>query len=425
MVHALAAQEGVSPIALNDDRPERKRVDAERPTAEQMLERVRRAEPRRERGRLRVFLGAAPGVGKTYAMLEEGRRLRDQEGRDAVIGFVETYGRAETDAQVADLEVVPRREIPYRGVLLEELDTDAVLARHPQVVLVDELAHSNAPGSARAKRYEDVEALREAGIDVLSTINVQHLEGLNDLVEGVTGVKVRETVPDRVLDDAEVELVDLPPALLRERLAAGKIYPSAQAVRALENFFRESNLTALRELALRRTAEGVEAALEGYMVGDQVPGPWPTLERVMACFDHRTDAEVVVRHAWRIARGLHAGLIGVSVIDRPLDELPESRRLALLRNIRLAEDLGATVLTVVEADPVAGLIRIARSRNVTDVVIGRPTSSWLERLRGRSFLDRLLPYLEAVDVHIVSPARIACALPLPGTGGDDSTGGSR
>ncbi|HET9017404.1 MAG TPA: sensor histidine kinase KdpD [Thermomicrobiaceae bacterium] len=409
-----------------DEPPGRSRIDAERPTAEQMLERVRREvhqghQVSAGRGRLRIFLGAAPGVGKTYAMLEEARRLRDEEGCDVVIGFVETYGRAETAAQIGDLEVIPRRQIPYHGVLLEELDTDAVLARHPQVVLVDELAHSNAPGSACAKRYQDVEVVRDAGIEVLSTMNVQHLEGLNDLVAGVTGVKVRETVPDGVLDDAEVVLVDLPPALLRERLAAGKIYPKAQAVQALENFFRESNLTALRELALRRTAEGVEAALEGFMVGQQVPGPWPTVERVMACFDHRTDAEVVVRHAWRIARGLHADLVGVSIIDRPLSDMPERQRDALMRNIRLAEDLGADVLTVIDPDPVEGLIRVARTRNVTDVVIGRPTSSWVERLRGRSFLDRLLPELDAVDVHIVTPTRIACALPLPGSGADVAT----
>jgi two-component system sensor histidine kinase KdpD len=403
---------------MNTDQPLR-RVDDNRPTAEQMLERVRREQPPtgERRGRLRVFLGAAPGVGKTYAMLEEGHRLRES-GHDVVIGFVETYGRTETEEQIGDLEVISRRRIPYRGVLLEELDTESVLARRPEMALVDELAHTNAPGSAHEKRYQDVQVLLDHGIDVLSTMNIQHLEGLNDLVEGVTGVKVRETVPDRILDDAQVELVDLPPALLRERLEAGKIYPGPQAVRALDNFFRESNLTALRELALRRTAEGVEAALEGYMVQENVPGPWPTIERVMACFDHRTDAEIVVRHAWRLARGMHADLLAVSVIDRPLEEIPEARRNALLHNIRLAEDLGARVLTIVDQDPVAGLIRLARSNNTTDVVIGRPTSSRIERLLGRSFLDRLLPRLESVDVHIVSPDRQACPLPGAGAGAD-------
>ena len=394
------------------DEPDRERIDADRPTPEQMLERVRREEKQKaHRGRLRVFLGAAPGVGKTYAMLEEGHRLRD-EGQDVVIGFVETYRRAETESQIKDLPNIPRRQIPYRGVILEELDTDAILARKPMVALVDELAHTNAPGSEREKRYQDVEVLLDAGIDVLSTMNIQHLQGLNDLIEGVTGVKVRETVPDRVLDHAEVELVDLSPTLLRERLAAGKIYPQQQAVRALQNFFRESNLTALRELALQRTAEGVEAALEEYMRGEQVPGPWPTIERVMACFTAHTDAETVVRHAWRLARGLHADLMAVSVIKRPLEELPESEQDALRRNIQLAEDLGAQVVTVVDADVVNGLVRIAEGNNVTDVVVGRPDLGPIHRRLTRSMLDRLLERLDCVDVHLVTPYRVTC--PLPG-----------
>ena len=218
-------------------------------------------------------------------------------------------------------------------------------------------------------------------------------------------------MPDRVLDDGEVILVDLPPALLRERLAAGKVYPKTQAAQAMENFFRESNLTALRELALRRTAEGVEAALENYMVGDRVAGPWPTIERVLACFDHRTDAEIVVRHAWRLARGIHADLLGATVIARKLDELPEHEQGALRHNIRLAEDLGAKVLLVVDPDPIAGIIRIAQEENVTDVVIGRPNPSWLERVTGRSFGDRLISRLDYVDVHVVSSKRKTCEIP--------------
>jgi two-component system sensor histidine kinase KdpD len=386
---------------------ERERIDDNRPTPEQMMERVRRAAGH-QRGRLRVFLGAAPGVGKTYAMLEEGHRLK-LEGNDVVIGLVETYRRPETEAQIGDLEVIPRRHIAYRGVLLEELDTDAVLARRPKIVLVDELAHTNAPGSPNEKRYQDVEILLDAGIAILSTMNIQHLEGLNDLIEGVTGIKVRETVPDRVLDEAEVELVDLAPSLLRERLAAGKIYPQPQAVRALENFFRESNLTALRELALQRTAEGVEAALEGYMRGEQVPGPWPTIERVLACLDAQTDAEMVVRHAWRLARGLHADLLAVSVIKHPLDELPAVERDRLTRNFCLAEDLGARVVSVVDSDVIDGLARVAEGHNITDIVIGRPDPRRLG-IR-RSILDRLFDRLDCVDVHVVSPYRETCAVP--------------
>ena len=386
---------------------ERGRIDDQRPTPEQMLARVRRDE--RRRGRFRVFLGAAPGVGKTYAMLEEGHRLRD-EGSDVVIGFVETYRRHETEEQIGDLEVLPRRRVVYRGVPLEELDTDAVLSRRPDTVLVDELAHTNAPGSPREKRYQDVEILLDAGITVLSTMNIQHLEGLNDLIEGVTGIKVRETVPDRVLDEAEVELIDLSPSLLRERLIAGKIYPEPQAIRALENFFRESNLTALRELALQRTAEGVEAALEGYMRDEQVPGPWPSIERVLACLDEHIDAEIVVRRAWRLARGLRADLLAVCVIKQPLDELPTNQRERLLRNIHLAEDLSADVLTVVDSNVIRGLLRVSEQRNITDIVLGRP-----ERARhwfGRTLPEKLLDRLDGVDIHIVSPYREICAAPV-------------
>ena len=227
-------------------------TETKRPTPEQLLERygyaIRSGEKRR--GRLRVYLGAAPGVGKTYAMLLEGRRLRS-EGRDVVVGFVETHGRDETEAQIDGLEVIPRRTIEYRGVAVEEMDTDATIRRKPEIALVDELAHTNVPGSRHAKRYEDIEAIRDAGIDVISTVNIQHLESLNDVVESITGVEVRETIPDKILDGAtEVQLIDLPVTGLIERLEQGKIYPRARAQQALENFFREGNLAALRELAL-------------------------------------------------------------------------------------------------------------------------------------------------------------------------------
>jgi two-component system sensor histidine kinase KdpD len=385
---------------------ERERIDNHRPTPDQMLARVRREELRR-RGGFRVFLGAAPGVGKTYAMLEEGHRLRD-EGHDVVIGFVETYRRGETEAQIGDLEVLPRRTVVYRGVPLEELDTDSVLNRRPEIVLIDELAHTNAPGSPHEKRYQDVEIVLAAGITVLSTMNIQHLEGLNDLIEGVTGIKVRETVPDRVLDDAEVELIDLSPSLLRERLAAGKIYPESQAMHALENFFRESNLTALRELALQRTAEGVEADLESYMRDEQVPGPWPTIERVLACLDTQIDAETVMRRAWRLARGQRADLLAACVIKQPLDQLPDTQRDRLLRNIRLAEDLGATVLTVVDASMIRGLVRLIEQHNVTDIVLSRPERG--RRWFGRTLPDQLVDRLDGVDIHLVAPYRETCAV---------------
>lgn len=367
-----------------------------------MLERAQReAEQTAGRGHLRVFIGAAPGVGKTYLMLEEGYRLRAAKN-DVVIGFVETYGRAETEALIRDLEVIPRHRILYHGVTLEEMDTDAILRRRPEIVLVDELAHTNAPGSLHRRRFEDVEVLLAAGIDVLSTVNIQHLESVNDLVESFSGIKVRETIPDKVFDKAEIELVDLPPSLLRERLAAGKIYPHQQAQRALENFFRESNLTALRELALRRTAEEVEATLEGYMRGEHSTQPWSTIERVMVSIDHRADAEALLRRGLRLARGIHADFLAVAVIDRPVDQLPEERRKALLHHLELAEDLGATAITVVDQDVVNGLTHVAQSRNVTDVVIGKlPGSRWGSFL-GSSAFDRLMQRLPGVDIHVVS-----------------------
>lgn len=353
------------------------------------------------RGQLRVFLGAAPGVGKTYAMLEEGHRLR-HAGHDVVIGLVETYGRAETEEQIGDFEIMLLRRVTYRGIILRELDVDAILIRRPDVVLVDELAHTNAPGSVRAKRYEDVMVLLDAGIDVISTLNVQHLASLNDVVQQVTGVRVRETVPDWVLDQASVELVDLPAELLRERLVAGKIYSQPQARRALENYFRESNLTALRELALRRTAEGVEAVLETYLRGDAVYGPWPAIERVLVGIAHPANADTLVRHGWRIARGLRAGLLVATVIDRPLEEISEARRQAVQRPLDLARELGADTFIAIGANPGATLARIANERHLTNVVVGRARSSLWQRLRGTSVIDQLLRDVQGANVHIVT-----------------------
>ena len=244
-------------------------------------------------------------MGKTYAMLNEGRRLK-ADGYDVVAGFVESHGRAETEAQIGDLEVVPRLRIPYRGVIVEEMDTEAILARKPQIVLVDELAHTNAPGSPRAKRFEDVEVLRDAGIDVITTVNIQHLEGLQDVVAGITGVEVRETLPDRVLEDADVQLVDLPTEALIERLRQGKVYPPQRAQQALQHFFRPGNLTALREMALRRTAEGVEDALTDYMHEHRIDDIWPA---VRACAGgRRRRGGCRGRAAQRLAAGGRAAL---------------------------------------------------------------------------------------------------------------------
>jgi two-component system sensor histidine kinase KdpD len=395
---------------VQSDRPR----DDERPNPEELLDRYRLRDAAAAgdvssdsarisgSGRLRIYVGMAAGVGKTYAMLNEGRR-RKARGTDVVVGYVEAHGRALTEAQIGDLEVVPRKKIEYRGVTLEEMDVDAILARHPQVALVDELAHTNVPGSRNEKRYQDVEELLDAGISVISTLNIQHLEGLNDLVEAVTGVRQRETLPDRVLDEAdEVELVDLSPEALRSRLRHGNVYPPERARRALENYFSPSNLTALRELALRRIAEKTSEQLEALMGESEEAEdrPWKATatERVMVAFDERPHAKQLIRDGWRLARGLRAGLLAVTVVPPGTKDTLSP---ALRANIRLAEDLGAEVFTVEGRDAAATLAGVAREQHVTQIVIGQPTRSpWQELLRG-STVNRLLRAATGADIHVV------------------------
>ncbi|MGE0226472.1 MAG: ATP-binding protein [Acetobacteraceae bacterium] len=351
---------------------------------------------REARGRLKIFLGAAPGVGKTFEMLVQGRR-RHLGGTDVVVGFVETHGRAETQAQVIDLEVLRRRRIEYRGQVLDEFDLDAALARRPQVLLLDELAHTNVPGSRHPKRWQDVEELRQAGIEVWSTMNVQHLESLSDVVARITGVRVAETVPDRVLAEAdEVELVDIPPADLLERLRQGKIYPGEQASRALKGFFRAGNLAALRELALRRTAERVDADLSFYMRANAIPGPWPVGERVLALVGSDTAAETVVRQARRIADALRAGLV-VLHVERP----GASRDIDPEAALRLAETLGASVEIVVATDVPNAIIAAARGQNASHIVIGRGRPTWWRRMTGRTLSATLLRRATEFSLHLV------------------------
>ena len=265
------------------------------------------------RGHLRIYLGAAPGVGKTYAMLDEGWR-RHNRGTDVVVGYVETHGRPKTAGQLRDLEIVPRQVIDHRGVTFEEMDVDAVLARRPQVVLVDEMAHTNVPGSRNAKRYEDIEELLEAGIDVISTVNIQHLESVNDVVERITGVKQRETVPDAVVRAADqVELVDMTPEALRRRMAHGNIYAAEKVDAALGNYFRVGNLSALRELALLWVADKVDAGLQDYMEAHGIEGPWETRERVVVAVTGSPSGEHLIRRAARMAHRAKADLLGVHV----------------------------------------------------------------------------------------------------------------
>jgi two-component system sensor histidine kinase KdpD len=371
-----------------------------------------------KRGRLRVYLAAAAGAGKTYAMLNEGHR-RKARGSDVVIGYVETHRRAQTEAQIGDLEVIPRKKISYRGVTLEEMDTEAIIARRPKVVLVDELAHTNVPESKHTKRYQDVQEILDAGIDVVTTLNIQHLESLNDLVASITGVRVRETLPDRILDQAdEVELVDISPHALRRRMQHGNIYPTERIEPALNNFFREGNLTALREIALRRTAEKTESQLQRYMTEHSITQLWGANERVLVGFDSRPHTRQVLRDAWRLAHGLHADLIAVFIQPagymgfssqftrllkhgRGIKHYLEQAQQRLEEHAILAEDLGAEVIRTSSRDVAAKLIEIARERQVTQIVLGQPARSrWEEILRG-SIVNRLLRMNPGIDIHLV------------------------
>ena len=356
---------------------------------------------REGRGRLKIFLGAAPGVGKTWEMLSQARRRRT-EGIDVVGGVIETHGRTETEAQLADLPLVPLKDIPYRGQMLREFDLDAALARRPGLLLVDELAHTNAPGSRHAKRWEDVAELVAAGLTVWATLNVQHLESLNDDVARITGIRVTETLPDHVLEGAdEVELIDLPPAALRTRLQEGRIYRPDNAKRALDGYFREGNLAALREIALRRTAAHVDDDVREWMQQNQVAGPWPASDRILALIGPDTGGEAVIRTAKRLADALHAPWLALHV------ELPTTTprgRPSLL----LAAQLGAEIETR-SGDLVTATLDVARARNVTQIVVGRPTAPrrWLHPLR-RSLSADLLRAAPSYALHIVpagAPAR--------------------
>jgi two-component system sensor histidine kinase KdpD len=363
---------------------------------------------RREgRGRLKVFLGAAPGVGKTWEMLAEGRR-RAAGGDDVLIGIVETHGRAETQAAIGDLPILPRARIEYRGQVLEEFDLDAALERRPRILLLDELAHTNAPGSRHPKRWQDVEELRTAGIEVWTTMNVQHLESLSEAVARITGVRVAETVPDRVLADADaVELIDIPPAELIERMRQGKVYRADQAARALRGFFREGNLAALREMALRRTAERVDADVTGYMRANAIAGPWPAGDRVMALVGPDPAAEAVVRNARRIAGALKAPLIALHV-EQPGAPVAGDPSPAM----QLAESLGAIAETVVAADLPTAILREARARNVTHLVIGRGQPTLWRRITGTTLSATLLRRAGDFTLHLVpDPAGTRRALP--------------
>jgi two-component system sensor histidine kinase KdpD len=358
---------------------------------------------RAKRGKLTVFFGAAPGVGKTYAMLEAARAEMEQEKRDVVIGIVETHGRYETGAQLLGLSLLPRKKIHYRGVDIEELDIDAALKRRPQLLLVDELAHTNAEGSRHPKRWQDVEELLDAGIDVFSTMNVQHVDSLNDVVAKITGVRVRETVPDSVLAEAhELKLVDLPPDELLERLREGKVYLGANAQRAIDNFFKKGNLIALRELALRHTAERVDAQMREYREAQGIEQTWSVTDQLLVAVSPSPYSARLVRAARRIAGSLHARWYAVYVeprSGRPLSKLASAR---LAQNLGLAEQLGAEVVTLHGDNPTDELLRFAREQHITKLIIGKPVHGRLrDRLRP-SFVDQLVRQSGDIDVYVTA-----------------------
>jgi len=379
-----------------------------RPSPEALLEAAKREESRA--GRLKIFVGAAPGVGKTYEMLETAQALR-KDGYDIVIGVVETHGRKETEALVPGLEVVPRRRMEYKGQWLEEMDLDTIIARKPQIVLVDELAHTNAPGSRHPKRYQDVLELLEQGINVFSTVNIQHIESLNDVVAQITHVRVRETVPDSVFDRADdVKLVDITPEDLIQRLNDGKVYIPQQAERALEHFFSPANLMALRELALRRTAERVDEQLLSQMQQQAIAGPWAAGERVLICVSEDPRAAGLVRYAKRIADRLHAPWTALYIETPRSLQLNEQQRSSVAETLRLAESLGGEAMTIP-----GGLGRIAeeligycQANNITQIIIGKSTRSrWFEILNG-SVVHELVRRAGNISVHVIA--------------GDDSAG---
>src|SRR5690242_9462139 len=372
-----------------------------RPNPETVLAQVREQERRAGRGRLKIFFGASPGVGKTYAMLEEARAKR-RDGVDVVVGVVETHGRPETSALLEGLEVMPRRLLEYRGITLQEFDLDAALARRPALLLVDELAHTNAPGSRHARRSQDVEELLAAGINVYTTLNVQHLESLNDVVAQITGVQVRETVPDSILDQAdEVELADLSAEDLLTRLREGKVYVPEQAARAVEQFFRKGNLIALRELALRRTAERVDAQMRGYMREHGIQETWPAGERILVCIGPNPAGARLVRAGKRMATTLKCEWV-VLYVEAPGQRISASDRDALVQNLQLAEELGAQTATVSGLNPAEEVLAYARAHNATKIVVGKPTHArWRDRLY-ESMLDHLIRGSGDLDVYVIT-----------------------
>ncbi len=366
--------------------------DDPRPDPDTLLRKLREGES--GRGSLRIYLGAAPGVGKTYAMLNEGRR-RKSRGADVVVGFVETYNRPLTVEALEGLEVVARQRIDYQGVVLEEMDTAAIIARRPQVALVDELAHTNAPGSPHEKRWQDVDEIRAAGITVISTLNVQHLESLNDVVAGITGVRVRETVPDHVVDDAdEVEVVDISPEALQARMRHGNIYPPQQAQQALEGFFRKGNLVALRELVLKCVAREVEQQLQTYMHEHRLEG-WEAGERVLVLLDNTPATEVTIRRAWRLAHAFNGELIAAYAATSLKDQ-------GMTHILTVALDLNATIREIPGLSLADELAELVTAECVTHITLQAHPQRRLRLFVSPTLGEQLLARHPHLEIHLVA-----------------------
>ncbi|HEX2620860.1 MAG TPA: sensor histidine kinase KdpD, partial [Phototrophicaceae bacterium] len=373
-----------------------------RPDPDELLARVNEQETRNKRAKLKIFFGAAAGVGKTYAMLESAQMLRN-EGIDVVAGYVEPHRRPETEAMLEGLEVIPTHMVEYRGTQVREFDLDAALARNPDTILIDELAHTNAPGSRHTKRWQDVEELLNMGINVYATVNVQHLESLNDVVAQITGTVVRETIPDSILERAdEVELIDISPDELLKRLREGKIYLPQQAEQAIRSFFRKGNLMALRELALRHTAARVDEQMQVYRQDKAVEQIWPAGERIMVCISPSPLSSRLIRAAKRMAAGLHAEWITLYVETPRSARLSESARNRVIQTLRLAEQLGAETVTLTGHNITEETLNYARKRNITKIIVGKPTHSpWRDLLFG-SVLNELVRHSGSIDIYVIS-----------------------
>lgn len=364
-------------------------------------------------GKLEVFLGAAAGVGKTYAMLEAASD-KLSEGVDVVVGLVETHGRAETEAMIKGLPIIPTKPRDYKGKTFYEMDLDAILERHPQIVLVDELAHSNITGSRHKKRYLDVQELLAAGINVYTTLNIQHLETLNDIVAQITGVTVRETVPDQILETAsQIKLIDIPPEELIQRLKEGKVYVVGQATEALKKFFRPGNINALRELALRYTAQRVDRQLESYMRIHGIAGPWPTGEKVLVCISASPFSAKLIRIAKRMAERMHGEWFAVHVETPRRFPCGEVEKDALAKNLRLAEELGAEIIGLTGNNMVEEILELARKRNVSQIIIGKPEHTRFWDIVHGSIVDKVIRHSQGMSIHVIPGSQQEAGLSQP------------